>query len=207
MAYLEPKFLWCLYHSRHHDRYIRHAAAEHKSASFGEIPALDSEQSADQYDLASELLNEHDYKHYEISNWAKKGCECRHNIGYWRSQPYLGIGTAAHSYLGGHRLANTTDIDRYIDAFLCNMPVIRDQNEDIKPEVLLSEFVIMGLRLNDGISLDDINNRFGVDLLKTYGHQICELKELGLLECEDGNIKLTHQGRLLGNEVFCQFIP
>ena len=132
---------------------------------------------------------------------------CRHNIGYWRSQSYLGVGVAAHSCLSVHRLANTIDIDKYIDAFLCNMPIVRDQNEDITPDLMLSEFVIMGLRLSDGVSLDEINNRFGVALLQAYGHQMGELTDLGLLEFADGNIKLTHQGRLLGNEVFCQFIP
>ncbi|MFC1846304.1 radical SAM family heme chaperone HemW [Chloroflexota bacterium] len=173
----------------------------------GEIPALDSDQSADQYELATDLLKEYGCNHYEISNWAKRGYECRHNIGYWRSKPYVGVGVAAHSCLNSHRMANTSDINKYMDAFLCNMPIVRDQNDDIEPELLLSETVIMGLRLSDGVNLDDINNRFGVDLLEAYSDQINELTGLGLLECIEGNIKLTHRGKLLGNEVFCQFIP
>ncbi len=173
----------------------------------GEMPALDPDRSADQYELAEHLLGEKGYKHYEISNWAKEGFECKHNIGYWRIQPYLGVGVAAHSYFGGHRLANTKDVDRYIDAFLCNMPIMWEQNEEIKPDLMLSEAVIMGLRLTDGINLDEINSRFGIDLLKTYNSQIDELTGLGLLECMKRNIKLTNRGRLLGNEVFCRFIP
>jgi oxygen-independent coproporphyrinogen-3 oxidase len=172
----------------------------------GEIPALDPDQSADQYELATDLLEECGYNHYEISNWSRNGNECKHNLGYWRTKPYIGVGVAAHSCLCGHRMANTSDIDRYIDSFLCNMPIIREQNEDIKPELLLSEAVIMGLRLSEGVSLVDINNRFGVDLSMTFSSQINELKGLGLLEHADGNIKLTDRGKLLGNEVFCQFI-
>jgi len=173
----------------------------------GEIPALDPDQSADQYELATDLLKEHGYSHYEISNWAKKGYECRHNIRYWRSKPYIGVGVAAHSCLNSHRMANTSDIEKYLDAFLCSMPIVRDQNDDIESETLLSETVIMGLRLSDGVSLDEIYNQFNIDLLETFGNQISELTGLGLMECIDGNIKLTHRGRLLGNEVFCQFIP
>ena len=173
----------------------------------GEIPDIDPDRSADQYELAEDLLTVHGYGHYEISNWAKEGWECRHNMAYWKNLPYLGIGVAAHSCMDGHRFANTTDLDRYLDASLLNIEMPRGMDEEIWPELQLSETVILGLRLNTGVNLDDIQRRFGIDLLRLYGQQINELAISGLLECVDRYVRLTRRGRLLGNEVFWRFLP
>jgi oxygen-independent coproporphyrinogen-3 oxidase len=173
----------------------------------GEVPAIDPDCTADQYELAEDLLSEHGYRHYEISNWAREGRECRHNMVYWRNLPYLGVGVAAHSYVDGHRFANTTDLDRYLDAFSGDIPMVRDMDEEIGLKLQLSEAVILGLRLSDGVGLDDIQGRFGIDLLREYGQQVDELADLGLLECAGQRIRLTRRGRLLGNEVFWRFLP
>ena len=172
----------------------------------GELPDIDPDLSADQYELAEDLLAAHGYRHYEISNWAKEGWECRHNIVYWQNLPYLGIGVAAHSYLDGHRFANTPHLDSYMDALLQHMS-LRDMDEAIGPELQLSETVIMGLRLEAGVCLDDIHSRFGINLLEQYGKQVGELTNLGLLERSGQRIRLTRRGRLLGNEVFYRFLP
>jgi len=173
----------------------------------GEIPQIDPDLTADQYELAQDMLQEHGYNHYEISNWAKEGYECRHNLVYWHNLPYLGAGVAAHSYIDGHRLANTADLDSYLNAFSGNLLPARELDEEIGPELKLSETVILGLRLSEGIGLDDIKRRFGVDLLRHYERQINETAASGLLEYSGQRIRLTRRGKLLGNEVFWRFLP
>ena len=182
-------------------------APMHLAIQRAEVPPIDPDLTADQYELAQDTLAAHGYHHYEISNWAKGGYECRHNLVYWHNLPYLGIGVAAHSYIHGHRLANTTDLDSYLNAFSSNLPPAWELDEEIGPELHLSETVILGLRLSEGIGLDDIKHRFGIDLLRHYEQQVGETAALGLLEYSGQRIRLTRRGRLLGNEVFWRFLP
>lgn len=171
------------------------------------LPALDPDLSADQYELAEDLLAANGYRHYEISNWAKDGYQCRHNLVYWHNLDYLGVGVAAHSSLNGHRLANTTNLDDYLAAYASGLSFLPEIDEEISPELQLAETVILGLRLNEGIIPEKIGERFGVDVLTTYRHQIEEMAEAGLLEYKNGLLKLTRPGRLLSNEVFWRLLP
>jgi len=173
----------------------------------GELPALNPDISAEQYELAEDLLANHGYQHYEISNWAKEGYECKHNLVYWQNLPYLGIGVAAHSYLDNHRLANTSDLDQYLSKFYSNVKWVIDWEEEIDSKLQLAESVILGLRLSQGVSLNEIHGRFGIDLLSQYSSQVDHLAGLGLLEQTKSHMRLTRRGRLLGNEVFHQFLP
>jgi len=173
----------------------------------GEVPAPDPDVAAAQYELAEELMSASGYVHYEISNWAQSGYECRHNMVYWRNMPYIGVGAAAHSSLDGRRSANTADLEKYLESVSLGILPDCDIDEEISPELQLSESVILGLRLNEGIGLDDISSRFGVDLLQRYGEQVDELVGWGLLERDGRRIRLTSRGRLLGNEVFWRLLP
>ena len=173
----------------------------------GELPEPDPDCCADQYELAEDLLAEYGYHHYEISNWAKQGWECRHNMVYWQDNPYLGAGVAAHSYLNRRRFANTTDIDDYLKADKDDLPSEMAIDEEVRTELQCAEAVILGLRLCDGICPNDIDKRYNIDLLEKYSIQIEELRALGLLEFINGYIRLTRRGRLLGNEVFHRFLP
>jgi oxygen-independent coproporphyrinogen-3 oxidase len=172
-----------------------------------EVPPLDPDLTADQYELAQDTLAAHGYHHYEISNWARDGYKCKHNLVYWHNLPYLGVGAAAHSYIDGHRLANTTNLDSYLNVFSRNLPPAWELDEEIGPELQLSETVILGLRLSEGVCLEGIQSRFGIDLLKHYSQQVDETAALGLLEYSGQRIRLTRRGRLLGNEVFWRFLP
>ncbi|MCX5995965.1 MAG: radical SAM family heme chaperone HemW [Chloroflexi bacterium] len=172
-----------------------------------EVPPIDPDLTADQYELAQDTLAAHGYHHYEISNWARDGYKCKHNLVYWHNLPYLGAGVAAHSYIDGHRLANTTNLDSYLNAFSRNLPPAWELDEEIGPELQLSETVILGLRLSEGVCLEGIRSRFGIDLLKHYSQQVDETAALGLLEYSGQRIRLTRRGRLLGNEVFWRFLP
>ena len=172
-----------------------------------QLPDINPDLSADQYELAEEVLAMHGYGHYEISNWARPGYECRHNLTYWRNQPYLGIGVAAHSFIKGHRLANSDNLDEYIAAFPNNQAAARAMDEEISPQMQLAETAILGLRLCDGLSLDGIHVRFGVDLLEYYQQPVAEMVKAGLLERIGRRLRLTQRGRLLSNEVFWRLLP
>jgi oxygen-independent coproporphyrinogen-3 oxidase len=173
----------------------------------GSLPEIDPDLSADQYELAEDLLTAHDYSHYEISNWARQGRECRHNLTYWRNLPYLGVGAAAHSCIDGHRLANSNSLDKYIADFSGKTSPLPELDEEISPELELAETSILGLRLCKGVNADDIKSRFGIDILEHYRRQVEEMVDAGLLEQTDRHIRLTRRGRLLSNEVFWRFLP
>jgi len=172
----------------------------------GEIPAPDADNAASEYEMACKLLAEAGYQQYEISNWAKPGMESRHNLVYWQREPYLGLGAAAHSMLGQERRANTDNIAAYIKA-LNNGSLPEATVEIIDEKLALAETIILGLRLNRGISADDIQSLFKVDLYQRFAAQIADLTAFGLLEREGMRLKLTPRGRLLGNEVFWRFLP
>jgi oxygen-independent coproporphyrinogen III oxidase len=173
----------------------------------GSLSPIDPDASADQYELAEDILEKAGYHHYEISNWAKPGMECRHNLVYWHNLPYLGIGVAAHSCLDGHRLANTNDLDRYLADF-SDRPIYQPvMDETISPDLEIAETIILGLRLSSGIAHGDIKHRYGIDFISRFHNQVKEMSEAGLLEQVDGKILLTRRGRLLSNQVFWRFLP
>ena len=173
----------------------------------GSLPYVEPDLTAEQYELAEDLLAACGYRHYEISNWAKAGSECRHNTTYWLNKPYIGIGVSAHSWIDNHRLGNTCNLNEYLASAAGNLPLLPAMSEYVSPELELAETVILGLRLDTGIGIDDINNRLGVDLMAHHGQTIEELRETGLLRSAGGRLILTARGRLLGNEVFWRFLP
>jgi len=177
-----------------------------KKIGKGIITEPDPDIAADQYEVAGAILASTGYMHYEISNWAKMGYQCRHNMVYWQCRQYMGIGVAAHSYLDNHRLANTGDPDEYIRMLgEGRLPV--EMNEEIDENLRLSETVILALRLSGGVSLKEIKARFGIDLQDKFRYQLDEMTGFGLIEIDDARLKLTKKGILLGNEVFQRFLP
>ena len=184
-----------------------------RSIGAGRCAEPDPDVQADMYSWSSQRLTAAGYDHYEISNWARPGHECKHNLTYWHCAPYLGLGAGAHSYLDGYRLANRRRPDKYIKlvsacsqawpgAKMAHVEAIEEPNSERE----LSDAVIMGLRLVRGVSLNAMGERFGVDLHQRFRLAIHETEALGLLESVDGQIKLTERGRLLGNEVFRRFL-
>jgi oxygen-independent coproporphyrinogen-3 oxidase len=173
----------------------------------GTLPPVDPDMSADLYEMSEDILGEHGYNHYEISNWAKEGRPCRHNLVYWHNLPYMGIGAAAHSCLNGHRLANTGDLDKYMEEFSTDSSFKPEMDEEIGPELELAETIILGLRLDEGIKKETIKKRYSVDILVKFQEQIKEMTDAGLLNQAGGRIYLTPRGRLLSNQVFYRFLP
>jgi oxygen-independent coproporphyrinogen-3 oxidase len=184
----------------------------------GLLPLPDEDLAADMYLLAEEVLSREGYIHYEISNWAVSGKECRHNLAYWKNTSYLGVGAGAHSFLFGHRFAVVSSPQEYVEKLsaLEHLPLSflemggkshLDFVEGANVEREMSDTVIMGLRLQEGIDPASFARRFQRDLLPAYRQEIGELVELGLLDADEKGIRLSDRGKLLGNEVFMRFLP
>lgn len=186
----------------------------------GLVQMPDDDLAADMYDLACELLAVNGYRHYEISNWAlqssNRDLECRHNLQYWRNQPYLGFGAGAHGYIAGMRTANVRGIRAYIkrcsDAETINFPVgpACEQHQDIDQWTAMQEHMMVGLRLlEEGVNRKGFEIRFGVPLEAVFEPQISQLIHKGLVEWggeKKDRLRLTRSGWLLGNMVFCEFV-
>ncbi len=187
----------------------------------GELPAPDEDLMAEMYELAEEMLADAGYLHYELSNWAKlpprpEGGEsepgmlspfvCRHNLIYWRNESYLGLGAGAASWWGGKRWVNISHPAAYI-ARLKSGHSPAGEAEVIPPRLEMGEMMMMGLRLMEGVSDARFRARFGVGLEETFGQELARLRQLGLVEWDGQVVRLTSRGRLLGNQVFQQFLP
>jgi oxygen-independent coproporphyrinogen-3 oxidase len=178
----------------------------------GKLPVPDPDLAAEMYTLAEEALGKAGCVHYEISNWAQPGCECRHNLTYWRNQPYLGLGAGAHSYFDKKRWRNVLSPAEYITRLEADrqepLLSIAEEVEEIDETLEEAETMILGLRLvQEGVRLADFRQRFGRELMDVYGREIKEAEQAGLLEVNGERVRLTKRGRLLGNEAFQRFLP
>jgi oxygen-independent coproporphyrinogen-3 oxidase len=191
----------------------------------GQLQPPDDDLMADMYLLALELLDKAGYIQYEISNWAlpeksqnsalstRDLKACRHNLVYWRNQPYLGFGPGAHSSFGGYRYAVLSSPQEYIARLNRGESVIEiAEAEEITPELKLADTVILALRLNEGLELARIEREFGQPLDRFFPGIVENLLEWGLVEefrgeAQEPRLRLTLRGRLLSNEVFIRFLP
>ncbi len=172
--------------------------------SEGKLPLPDEETLAEMLTLTDEFLELAGYKQYEISNYAKRGSECKHNLLYWRGEDYLGLGAGAHSHLSsdkkslwGIRWANLKNPDLYMKSVLEGKKPVAF-TEYLKKEDALHDKVLMGLRLRDGISLINLNEKFGT---KLYSDRLSILLREGYLEVSDNSLHLTKKGILVSNEL------
>ena len=194
-------------------------------AGTGALPTPDPDLAADMYLAAQEIMAERGFSHYEISNWCLPGRESRHNLTYWRNDPFLGVGPGAHSYLRGARFSVIRSPREYALKLSAEPPVpvaeswperlrtlpFIDEINEIGPSEEMAETMMMGLRLDVGVADGKFRDRFGNSLEDAYGPVIAETQGDGLLEWSDqadGSgraLRLTPRGRLLGNEVFARF--
>ena len=155
---------------------------------------------ADMYDLITATLPTFGYRRYEISNFARKNFESRHNCGYWTGKNYFGFGAGAHSFDGKLRTSNARDVATYIEN---NAPVIE---EVVTRKAAMEEFCFLGLRLVEGISAQNFAEKFGVEISDVFGKVMEKNRRLGLLKVNGDKISLTERGMALGNEVFADFL-
>src|SRR5687767_12665777 len=213
---------------------LEHGTPFGRWASKGLLPLPDPDLAAEMYEWLSETLEANGYVQYEISNWAKPGYECRHNLQYWRALPYLAFGAGAHGYANGYRYSNVLRIKTYNDRLMDLNHGVSNFDFPLSPATVnqhkqtlqddISEFMIIGLRLTqEGVSEAEFKNRFGTSMQDVFGKEIEELLKLGLIESlspvraersdseveargEGKVLRLTKRVRLLGNQVFMQFV-
>lgn len=168
-----------------------------------ELPSEEEERTI--YYRTEEILKDYGYHRYEISNYAKRGKECRHNLGYWERKEYLGIGLGAASLFNRSRYKNTDNLDYYI----CNASEperVQEGLEKLNVKSEMEEFMFLGLRKMEGVSEIEFESCFNRTLKECYGTQIENLISQGLLWKENGNLRLTKKGIDVSNYVFAAFI-
>lgn len=170
------------------------------------LPDEDTEYQM--YEDTARILGEYGFEQYEISNYAKGGKACIHNIGYWTGVSYLGLGLGAASLMDGCRFTNTTSLERYTTA--SRKP---DFPDNIRKDLIkltrqeqMEEFMFLGLRLRSGISKAEFAQRFGIPIEEIYGDVIRRYKELALLQEENGRIFLSRHGIHVSNTVMADFL-
>jgi len=161
----------------------------------------DEDLDRNMYEYVKKALKSNGYKHYEISNFAKEGKESRHNNNYWLQNEYLGFGLAAHSYFDNVRCSNTYNINEYL-----NGDFAKRECEAIGEKEKIEEFMFLGLRMLDGVSKADFENKFNENIMDIYENEIIKLSEEKLIVCDGDKIKLTDKGIDLSNYVFGAFI-
>jgi oxygen-independent coproporphyrinogen-3 oxidase len=163
------------------------------------------DREAEMYALAIERLAAAGFEHYEISNWAKPGFRCLHNVGYWRNAPYLGLGVGAASYLGGVRATHTRDLETYGAAALAGQP-IPSESERLAPDARAGEAIMLALRMAEGVDLAPFRERYGIDVLERYRDVVDDLVAAGVLDAGPERVRLTERGRFLANDVCGAFL-
>ena len=186
----------------------------------GLINVPDEDLSADMYEYSMDRLSGIGFVQYEISNWGRKKedqtyYKSVHNFQYWKNQPYIGIGAGAHGYFNGIRYANERIVPKYIEKLKKPLSRLKPdvavtQSYQVDKEIEIQETMMVGLRLTrDGISKADFFERFKIPLEVRFENQIKSLLKSGLLEWAGEAqeiLRLTYRGRMLGNQVFMQFI-
>jgi oxygen-independent coproporphyrinogen-3 oxidase len=185
----------------------------HRSLADGHIVRPDADLAAEQYKFACQMLAEHGFVHYEISNWALPGHECRHNMTYWRNQEYLGLGAGAYGQANGYRYGLVKRPRVYIrrmeegDGSLFPLSGAVAESHKVGRREAMSDTVITQLRLlHEGLALSAFSRKFGQSLDEAYDGLSSQLIDWGLLTQIDDRILLTERGRFISNQVFYRFM-
>ncbi len=171
----------------------------------GALPLPSEELIEEMYDYITAYLPQHGFSRYEISNFAQKSFESRHNMAYWQDKPYLGIGCAAHSYYNKHRTYNTHNVYDYINSCDKNiLPVIEEEKLD--NTAWMEEFCFLALRTTNGIDKNKFMQNFNCDIYDIYGKTINNLIAQHMLTDHNDHLSLTPLGMKFGNIAFESFL-
>jgi len=165
----------------------------------GEIEKVSEKDEAEMYLYIMQFFEENGYNHYEISNYARKGYECKHNINYWNHTDYLGIGPSSHSYIKRKRWWNFRDIRKYFSLIDRNIVPV-EGSENIVDDTLLSEIILLGLR-STGIDLKKVEEDFHIDFYHKNQLIIKDLIENGFIYLDYPILLLTKKGFLVCDEI------
>ena len=166
---------------------------------------LDDVREAELYALAIDTLASAGYRQYEVSNFARPGHECAHNMNYWANGEYIGLGVGAASYRSGVRSVHTRRLEEYIDAALGGGP-IPSEGERLVGRRRVGEALMLALRTVQGVRLSEFKERYGIDVIRDYDPVVTQFAQTGLLERTSDAIRLTRRGRFLANDVCGAFI-
>ena len=208
VTYLKPEHISCYSliieeGTFFYDKYKEDVERREKDLETEALPDLDTEY--DLYKRAQQLLEEKGYHQYEISNYALDGKECRHNIGYWKRTPYLGVGLGAASLIDEVRYTNVRDISTYIEKCETDESV-RVEEIELSKRDAMSEYMYLGLRMNYGIVRQEFFDTFQITVEAVFGKVIKKNEALGLLKAAEGRIFLTDKGMDVANQVMAEFL-
>jgi len=161
------------------------------------LPDEDTERRM--YQFTQEFLKKNGYCRYEISNYAKKGYECRHNKGYWTGKNYIGFGLGASSLLVDTRIKNPVIMEAYQNKQLGEQQILTRKDQ-------MEEFMFLGLRLSEGISELDFLEQFNINIHLIYGKVLKKLEKEGMIRLDQDFVMLTNRGVDLSNYVFSEFL-
>lgn len=174
-----------------------------KMINEGELELPTEEEERNQYKYTKNYLELNGYKHYEISNFAKMGYESKHNMNCWEQKQYVGFGVAAHSYINGCRYSNTCDLEEYLNSKSKDIKTIHEQQDldDMK-----KEYMLLGLRKIDGVSISKFKEKFGENPIYIFRRELQKLTKEKLVVIDLDNIKLTNSGLDFANLVWEEFV-
>lgn len=177
--------------------YIRHQQ--------GKLNKPPEDEEAQMYLSLIEIMEKHNKKHYEISNFAEKGFESKHNLTYWNNEYYYAFGAGASGYLSDERYVNVRPVNHYIKAIAENKkPILNREKLTLKDKI--EEEMFLGLRIMDGVSDTKFKEKYSISFFNLYEKQIEDQIEKGYLIRERDRIRLTEKGMLFGNDVFAAFL-
>ena len=170
-----------------------------------EFKLLDEDTDIEMYKYTINYLKSNGYDQYEISNYAKKGYECKHNILYWKCKNYVGLGASASGFLNKTRYNNVCGLDEYEEIIYSGKkPLEWEEKLSIKDEI--EESIFLGLRMNEGIKFEDFLEKYNFNFKEEYKNEINKLKNMELIQVNDEFMALTQKGREISNSVFVEFI-
>ena len=171
----------------------------------GKLHLPSEDDDAKMYETLLQLTKQNGFHQYEISNFAKRGFESKHNLTYWNNEEYYGFGAGAHSYVDGVRKSNIGPVNHYIQQIKDGkLPILEETTLTLTEK--MEEEMFLGLRKTEGVSIENFQEKFKQNPLQLFSEQLKSLKNKGLIDISSGNIKLTKKGMFLGNEVFQAFI-
>lgn len=173
-----------------------------------QLPLPDEDTEFDMYRSACALLEKREYKQYEISNFARPGKMCKHNLKYWNCEEYLGFGPSAHSYFNGTRFSFVPNIQAYIKGIehIDSDIGITASSEEIKGKARMGEYIMLKFRLSEGLPLGEFRRTFGSDFLELYGAKLPFYLKKGYMVRRGDNIALTHAGMFVSNYILSDIL-
>ncbi|HOF17560.1 MAG TPA: radical SAM family heme chaperone HemW [Phycisphaerae bacterium] len=177
----------------------------HEDLAAGKVREMDEDLQRDCYDAARHLTAEAGLAQYEISNFARAGLECRHNLTYWRNEPYLGVGPAAASYLDGSRRTHAADLSAYVEAILAGREC-PGESERLVGRAEMAETLMLGLRLTAGIDRAAFAARFGSDPAEAFPRSFARYRSLGAVQITPGRIAIAPDFLFVANEVLADLL-